>query len=225
MSLNNKAYDSYAVQEFLKIGFLNDINIFVDRYIRDINLEMMQMQIYRQYVLMDISFQISRFLEERSIKDTIMEQFADEANFMLYSQSLELTRIYLREILQYTLRIRDEMLDWSYGKITERAKKYINKYYMDKECTLNTVSRYVGLSSSYFSSVFKREEGISYIEFLTAVRMKKAKELLINTEIKVCDLGNKLGYTNKHYFLSVFKKHVVCTPKDYRRSANITIFS
>ncbi len=67
------------------------------------------------------------------------------------------------------------MLDWSYGKITERAKKYINKYYMDKECTLNTVSRYVGLSSSYFSSVFKREEGISYIEFLTAVRMKRQR--------------------------------------------------
>lgn len=96
------------------------------------------------------------------------------------------------------------------------ARQYISLHYAES-LTLETVSAYVDLNAAYFSSIFKKETGQSFSEFLTEVRMKKARELLCDRKRTVLEIADSVGYGDEKYFSRSFKKHVGLTPSEYRR--------
>ena len=81
---------------------------------------------------------------------------------------------------------------------------------------MNSVSSNVGLSPSYFSTVFARETGQTFKEYLTDIRMEKAKELLMCTSMQTAEIGYEVGYKDPHYFSFIFKKKQGCSPTEYR---------
>lgn len=101
-------------------------------------------------------------------------------------------------------------------KPVQIAKRYIQLHYMEA-LTLENVSEYAGLNAAYFSSLFKQEEGVNFSEFLTIVRIKKAKELLMERERTVREIADSVGYQDEKYFSRVFKKSVGLTPSEYRK--------
>jgi two-component system response regulator YesN len=72
------------------------------------------------------------------------------------------------------------------------------------------------VSPSYFSSIFSQEKGITFIEFLTNVRIEKAKELLRSTTLRSSEISQAVGYKDSHYFSYLFKKETGLTPREYR---------
>ena len=98
-----------------------------------------------------------------------------------------------------------------------KAMDYIEKNYQDPNISLNSVCRYLAMSTSYFSVVFKGQTGITFIEALTRKRMEKAKELLETTDMKTYQIAEEVGYSDPHYFGSTFKKYVGETPKEYAK--------
>ncbi|MDF2613110.1 MAG: response regulator [Clostridia bacterium] len=100
-------------------------------------------------------------------------------------------------------------------RIIMKAKQYINKNYKDNP-SLEDVSHYVSLSPSYFSRLFCKETGETFISYITNVRIDKAKELLRNTQYKVYEIAEMIGYENTHYFSRIFKKVTGQSPYDYR---------
>ena len=72
------------------------------------------------------------------------------------------------------------------------------------------------MSSAYFSTVFSQTTGRSFITYLTALRLEKAKELLTTTNMKLSDIALEIGYNEPNYFSHVFRKSVGMTPKEYR---------
>jgi len=101
-------------------------------------------------------------------------------------------------------------------KPIQSAKQYMELHYREP-LTLENVGDYVELNAAYFSSLFKKETGQSFSEFLTSVRMKKAKELLMIRGRTVLDIANSVGYSDEKYFSRTFKKNVGLTPSEYRR--------
>lgn len=97
------------------------------------------------------------------------------------------------------------------------AMDYIEKNYMSVDISLNKVCEYLCVSTSYFSVIFKNATGETFIEALTRVRMKKAKELLESTNMKNYEIAIAVGYQDPHYFSSTFKKHVFMTPTEYAK--------
>lgn len=97
-----------------------------------------------------------------------------------------------------------------------RAVDYIDTNYANDRMSLQDLCRHVLMSTSYFSLVFKQHTGETFIEYLTSVRIKKAKELLHNTTLKFYEIAEKVGYRDPNYFSILFKKHTGITPKDYR---------
>ena len=87
---------------------------------------------------------------------------------------------------------------------------------MTEEISLNTVAMRVGMSPSYFSSIFSKEVGQTFVEYLTEVRMTKAKEYLMCSAMKTSEIGYEVGYRDPHYFSYIFKKTQGCSPKEYR---------
>lgn len=82
--------------------------------------------------------------------------------------------------------------------------------------SLNRLASYVNMSPSYFSSIFSQESGQTFVEYLTEVRMEKAKELLMCSNQKISEIVYQVGYKNSHYFNYIFKKTQNCSPREYR---------
>jgi two-component system response regulator YesN len=99
------------------------------------------------------------------------------------------------------------------------AADYIREHYAE-EISLNSVSTRYFITSTYFSSIFKEIVGENFLEFLTRVRMEKAKELLEHTAVKVGQIGEKVGYADSRYFSKLFKKHTGLMPTEYRQSCS-----
>lgn len=98
----------------------------------------------------------------------------------------------------------------------EQAKSYIKENY-DKDISLDDVSRAFNISPYYFSKVFKEETGENFIEYLTSIRMERAKELLLNsTEYSMKEICSMCGYSDPNYFSRSFKKNVGVTPTEFK---------
>lgn len=85
-------------------------------------------------------------------------------------------------------------------------RKDHKKQYMSEDISLNTVAAEVGMSASYFSTIFSREMNQTFVEYLTEIRMNKAKELLTCSSLKTAEIAFETGYRDPHYFSSLFKK-------------------
>ena len=96
-----------------------------------------------------------------------------------------------------------------------KAAGWIRQHYTE-EITLPRLAREVGLNPSYLSALFKREMGQSFMEFLTKVRIEKAKELLMLPGLKNQEIAEAVGYPNPHYFSRIFRRVTGLTPSDYR---------
>lgn len=75
----------------------------------------------------------------------------------------------------------------------------------------------ISVSPTYLSRIFTQEKGVGIQEYLTDLRLRKAKELLAQTNDRVYEIAIKVGYSDAVYFNKVFKKHTGKTPKEYRR--------
>ncbi len=105
----------------------------------------------------------------------------------------------------------------SRSMITMRAKEFMLENYGDEELTVEKVSSILHVSPNYFSTLFKKEMQVSFISYLTEIRMKKAVEFLDMTDDKSYMIAEKVGYSDPNYFSHVFKKHFGVSPQKYRR--------
>ncbi|MNZ64894.1 HTH-type transcriptional regulator YesS [compost metagenome] len=101
----------------------------------------------------------------------------------------------------------------------EDALHYIHQHYSSPELSLHQVCQHVFLSLSYFSSLFKQHTGDTFVEYLTRLRLEKAKQLLVSTQLKAYDIAERVGYGDPQYFSVIFKRNVGMTPKEYRLRA------
>lgn len=99
--------------------------------------------------------------------------------------------------------------------VIEKAKEYINCNFF-KQISLDDVSREVDISPYYFSKIFKDETGVNFIDYLTNIRIDKAKELLANSDLSMKEICGKVGYSDPNYFSRSFKKNVGVTPTEFK---------
>ncbi|WP_434309930.1 response regulator transcription factor [Hominifimenecus sp. rT4P-3] len=96
------------------------------------------------------------------------------------------------------------------------AKAYINEHYAEP-ITLEKTAEVVGLSAAYFSTNFKKFEKRTFTDYLTAVRLAAARELLVTTQKTNYEIALSVGYADDKYFCKVFKKEVGIRPGEYRK--------
>lgn len=101
------------------------------------------------------------------------------------------------------------------SNVVEKVKDIIHRNY-DKNLTINDISQEVFLTSTYLCMVFKQETGDTLNEYLTKVRIEKAKELLLDHNNKLSDICMAVGYIDASYFTKVFKRYTGSTPSEFR---------
>ena len=102
-------------------------------------------------------------------------------------------------------------------ELIQAAVNFINNNY-ERDISLTDISKYVFLSTSYFTRAFKEEMGVSPINYLLTVRVERAKELLRETDAKISDIALSVGFSNQQRFNDIFKKYTKKTPLQYRKS-------
>ncbi len=100
--------------------------------------------------------------------------------------------------------------------IIHKAIAYINDNYMN-DITLESASKYVYLSTSYFSRLFKREVGINFIDYLNKVRVEQSKKYLADLKIPLSEVAHMVGFTDQSYYTKVFKKIEGIAPGQFRK--------
>ncbi|BCS80095.1 response regulator [Anaerocellum diazotrophicum] len=108
--------------------------------------------------------------------------------------------------LKGILNVKDEI---------DKAIDYINKNY-NKDINMALVANYVSLNYYYFSTIFKEKTGMSFLDYLNKIRIEKAKELLVKTNLKIWEIAEKVGYKNPKHFARIFKDITGITPNEYR---------
>jgi two-component system response regulator YesN len=112
-----------------------------------------------------------------------------------------------------------QLNSWLAGKninLLDKAIAYMERNY-EGACSIHDVAQHVHLSVSYFSNLFKKETGESYTNYLTKFRLEKAKILLSNTNMKISEIAESVGYEDPNYFTTVFRTWVHCSPSEFRK--------
>ena len=209
--------DRIPIEDKLKYGSKDDIEKIIDEYIKTVDGSSLQSVLFTYYIVMDVLLACSRFITE--LGGDVNEVLPDMVNpeKLFYSiNSVDKFRTIVTDILNKVYDYRDSRGEVRYGNIIMRAKKYIDANFAQPGICLHSVASEVNISPNHFSTIFSQETGITFIEYLTSVRINKAKELLIQTSMRASEISFAVGYNDPHYFSYFFKKHVGISPREFR---------
>ncbi len=149
---------------------------------------------------------------------TINYSFSDRSNYLQTACSFTDYEALRQWFSDKMVCICDTIRDYQESQsnsVVKNAKAYIQEHY-SHDISLDDVSRAVNISPYYFSKIFKDESGENFIEYLTRVRIEKAKELLQKSEPSIKEISSLCGYSDPNYFSRLFKKQTDMTPREYR---------
>lgn len=129
-------------------------------------------------------------------------------------------------IEQIFLQFSEEVVDILRGallkgknSLIQKVNQYIKNNY-NQDITLNLLARIFYISPNYLSTIFNEKNNMSLNDYINKVRVEKAKEYLLETDMKISEIGKRVGYSQLSYFGSVFKKNENCTPNQWRQENN-----
>lgn len=152
---------------------------------------------------------------ELDLEAVFGEGFTGAVQFTAFSSVDEMGDWCLERCLRIQELIGRQRTD-SAWRTVEKAKEFIAAHYAECELSVEMLCEYLHLSPAYFSTLFKRETGMSFTAYVTVVRMERAAELLRTTEDKTYLIAEKTGYLDPNYFSYVFKKHFGISPTKFR---------
>ena len=219
-ALNVEKMDRKSVEQFLKTGLRGEVHHFIDEYFASLGEKNIQSLLLRQYVTMDMYFAAVAMLEQLGYdRAELVHRCGDFQTMTTVFSTVEQTKEYLQGVFESAVDLREAVSQKKYSSLLKDARAYIERNYDQEDISLNKAAASVNLSPNHFSTIFNQETGQTFIEFLTEVRMERAKELLRSTSMKMSEIAFAVGYKDAHYFSYLFKKTQDCTPREYRSRA------
>jgi two-component system response regulator YesN len=217
--VNNRVFipmDETKLLEFLRYQdeayILSKLSVYIQS-IKDQDLD----PVYYTYLFSGITQAVVRFVEElgENVEDIIPE-LSCIVEMIDRVYSIDGFIYHTRKLISKIIEFRESKKHNKYGDVIWKARKFIDLNYSDSRLSLNMVAKHVNVSPSHFSTIFSQEIGMTFIEYLTSVRIAKAKEKLRTTNLKSSEIAYKVGYNDHHYFSHVFKKETGLRPTDFR---------
>ncbi len=212
--------DKSTVEDYLRCGVKEDFGEFFDAFIRPLGETALKSYLIKNYIFVDVVLVTARFVNELGGDiDQVFPELESIERVLMNTKTVEQLREQVHKILLSALTFRDSRTNRQYAGMIQQAKEYMDHHYMDPDLSLNQVAAQVNLSPSHFSVVFSQETGQTFKEYLTEVRIKKAKELLRMTTLRSAEISYQVGYGDPHYFSSVFRKNTGLSPTEFRLQA------
>ena len=212
------ALNPAILQKFLSNGIQEETENFVKDYFYAIGQEPMESLVFRNYVILNVRFSVLSFLKSLGCDTEEMEPENTEEILAESGKNIESAITYAKKMISQAITIRDQNSGNKNRSILKTAVDFIDEHYMDEDISLNTAANVANVSSNHFSALFSQNMGQTFIEYLTTLRMNKAKELLRCTGMRSSEIAGEVGYKDAHYFSYLFKKTQGMTPSEYRKA-------
>ena len=221
-NVNINALNPAILQKFLSSGLAEEVDDFIRDYFNAIGQEPMGSLVFRNYVVLNVRFSVLSFLKKLGCDDSEIsgqetENIVDETG-----KTIEAAVAYCGKILKKAIALRDENAGNQNRSVLKLAVDFIDHNYMDEEISLNKAAHVANVSANHFSALFSQNMGQTFTEYLTGLRMSKAKELLRCTSMRSNEIAGEVGYKDAHYFSYLFKKTQGMTPSEYRKTRGET---
>lgn len=171
---------------------------------QEVRVKILEMVLWAENLEYENNGNIDRFQSRSGYLDQIIKARDYE----------ELRQWFLEKIRDVCYRMKEEKEEMAVDLI-RTAKEYIQCNFM-RDLSLDEVSEQVQISPYYFSKLFKKETGENFIEYLTKIRIEKAKQLLCESQMTMKEISDAVGYSNPNYFSHTFKKNVGVSPSEYK---------
>lgn len=214
----------------VQCAFDNESIINAIYYDNRIDLEELLSDVFKQFeckilkhyeyidkLCLELLFCVSRYAQQFNIRVEDILESKNTAFLDIYKlDSLDSKKSWLYEILhEICKRIGNLRGDYT-NRIIEEAKAYIKSNFSNNNISLDQIAEKVNKNAGYLSKLFKVETGENYVEYLTKLRMERAKELLTDISIKTYEISSMVGYADVSHFNRMFKKHMGFSPSEYR---------
>lgn len=213
--------DIMKIEHFLESGRRELSRSVVNTYLEENGYDRLDSLMLRLYITMEI-YVCARTFTKRF--DVPIEDFTrrfgsiDEVPDRLVGA--EAASEYFSGMLEQCIAWRVECYKDEGNAVINKARKYIYDNYNQEGISLKSVADAINLSPAYFSSLFKKEVGTNFVDYLTSVRINKAKELLCCTTMKVSEIAYEVGFRDYRYFSQIFKKYTEKTPREFQQENN-----
>lgn len=178
-------------------------------YIADIKLKALEFVLWAEHLAYEGGGMTYQFLSRQDYLPAILEM-----------QSLDEIKAWFLSKISIACRNVVQSKEKQSLSSVEKAKAYMAECY-NKDISLDDVSREVDISPYYFSKLFKEETGENFIEYLTGIRIEKAKYLLSASSLSMKEICAEVGYSDPNYFSRIFKKNVGVTPTEYKEGMTV----
>lgn len=213
--INSKDYEIIYGFDFTnKQSIKRDVNVLMD----NIKSAGRDSYLYSQMIISNIYMEAIKTLREYG--GSVEEVFEHPINMFKQLASRPTLEMVQDELLITLFKIADYIDDrkhGSYSYLIEKARQYISQNFQNANLSIDTVARHLNISNSYFSILFKQETSQTFVDYLTAIRIEKAKTLLKASGYRTYEISDQVGFNNPTYFSTTFKKHTGHSPSEYRK--------
>lgn len=219
-SLNRELLDEERLLDIYRsIRMASKEELFkdIDLYIKNSSLENPSLQEY-QFFLMDLVTNIHKFLLSNQLDAGLIFPKEEDVYQKVQQFNLSELSVWMKRICEKIQVVIQEKRSDKTKSFVKKAVEHVHSHYMDKDLSVEALSFELHVSAAYFSTVFKKETGKSFINYLTDYRMEKALRLLVEEEEKTYIIAESVGYSDPNYFSYAFKKKFGMSPSKYKTS-------
>ncbi|PKM51804.1 MAG: DNA-binding response regulator [Firmicutes bacterium HGW-Firmicutes-7] len=216
VTLEFNEFDGRRVVRMLKSSAVNEFHEFIDHIFMLVSSchKMHENQLY----LFELVTQMIITAKELKIDLSKIE----ETEFNLFKllgedQQVDQLKNKILCLGEYIMEAGAKSRQITTANLVTLAKAYVEEEYMDWALSIQKICEYLNYSPNYFSSVFKKETGQAFMNYLMDRRLEAAKELLLTTEMKSLEVALEVGFSSSNYFAYCFKRHLNVSPMQYRK--------
>ncbi len=209
--------DKAAVENYLRCGVREDFDKFFDAFIRPLGEPALKSYLLKNFIFVDVVLATAKLVNELGGEiDHVIPELNSIETILANIKTIEQLREQSYRILSSALAFRDSQTSSQYTGMIRQAKEFIERHYMEPNLSLIDIASRVNLSPSHFSTIFSQETQQTFKDYLTEIRIRKAKELLRTTVLRATDISCQVGYNDPHYFSFTFKKNTGLSPTEFR---------
>ena len=197
------------------LGKKTDVSDAVERYIERKIIPSKSLEKYHVAV-MELISELYHFMVNNELDVQKLSGGAGRLYTLLSNMEPQVLQKWLLNICIVLHEDMENARNHSKRSLIDQAKEYVHTNYQNEELGLDDICRELGVSNSYFSSIFKKETGKSFVGYLTGYRMERAARMLVETSEKSYIIAKSVGYADPNYFSYVFKRQYGVSPSKYR---------
>ncbi|MCD7838231.1 MAG: response regulator [Clostridiales bacterium] len=204
------------LQSFLKSGREEEVSAFVAWYLDEVGKETLTSVLLSQYLMLNVRFTAVAFVQSLGYDPEELTSALDGLPPVEQLFGEEAVERYLTRLLIRAVALRESSSLTQHHAVIRQGLRYIDQHYTRSGLTLGEVAANSQISANYFSALFRKEMGCTFVDYLTQKRMDRAKELLRDSSQRTGKIALAVGYRDAHYFSTLFHKTQGCTPREYR---------